>query len=138
MARALSLFTVFSALCCGLLAACAPLWPATAPPQLTHTPGAFVEISAGYFDAGSFQFNYPASWRLIKLDPAEAPNRHIVLLATDGSQLSLRVVDEKNAGDGRFIALATGNFLLATSDTAPEASPIVAAEFRRILQSIRS
>jgi hypothetical protein len=72
------------------------------------------------------------------LDPAEARNPHIVLLGTDGSELSLRVVDEKNAGGDFFIPLAKGNFLLATIDASQDASPIVAAEFTRILQSIRS
>ena len=55
------------------ITACTPLVPATTPPQLQHTPGAFVSIDDEYFDAGMFRLNYPDGWRTVKLSVASAP-----------------------------------------------------------------
>lgn len=128
----------FAAFCCGLLTACAPLAPATAPPQLSHTPGAYVAIANGHFNAGSFQFDYPASWRLITLGAASDHGLHIVLQAPSGGELSIRMVETESDADGEFIRLAKGGALLATAKAAGDSTADLAAKFDQIIRSIRS
>lgn len=57
----------------GWLAACSPLVPATTPPQLQHTPGAFITITDDRFDGGAFALTVPDGWRVVKTSPAAAP-----------------------------------------------------------------
>lgn len=129
---------MIAAFCCGILTACSPLPPASAPPQLTHTPGAFVAIASGHFNAGSFQFDYPPSWRLVKQGAAKAQGLHIILRAPTGGELAIRVFENETDGGGMFIPLATGNFLMATVDVSNDDSSDLAAEFEQIIRSIRS
>ena len=56
-----------------LMSACQPLVPATTPPQLQHTPGAFVSLTADSYDAGVFRVRYPEGWRVVKTNIAAAP-----------------------------------------------------------------
>ncbi len=120
------------------MSACSSLPPASAPPQLRHTPGAYVEIAAGHFKADDFQFDYPSSWRLIKPGAADADGIKITLRAPGGGELSMRVVDEKNDLDAVFIPLAKGNFLMATVNASTDASDNLAAEIEAIVRSVRS
>ena len=120
------------------MTACSHLPPATAPPQLTHTPGAFVKVAGGHFNAGNFQFDYPESWKLIKSSAAATTGMQIILRAPTGGELSLQVVETNRAAEGFFIPLAKGNYLLATIHTTEDSSSTVAPEFERIIRSIRS
>jgi hypothetical protein len=69
-----------------MLTACAPLVPATTPPQLVDTPGAFVTITDEFYDAGIFRVHYPQSWRTVKISIAAEPMR-VVFVSPDDSML---------------------------------------------------
>lgn len=56
-----------------VMAACAPLVPATTPPQLQIPPGTAVSLDAERFDAGMFQVDYPDGWRVVRQSEANAP-----------------------------------------------------------------
>lgn len=67
-----------------LLAGCAPLVPAETPPQIEHTPGAFVVIDMQTYNADVFRVDYPGGWKVVKLNEAGAPD-HVALVAPDES-----------------------------------------------------
>jgi hypothetical protein len=90
------------------IAACTPLIPATTPPQLEHTPGAFVSIDDDHFDAGFFRVDYPDGWRTVKTSVAAAPLE--VVFASPDNSMTIRIVE----GDAPF----------------PEATPDVAIHER--------
>ncbi len=56
-----------------LMTACAPLVPATTPPQLENLPGTGIALDAERFDAGVFVVDYPDGWRVVKQSEANAP-----------------------------------------------------------------
>ena len=138
MAFTRPLATIIAASCCAVLGACSPLLPAAAPPQLTHTPGAYIEISRGHFKADSFQFDYPPSWRLVKQAAANTDGMHIILRAPGGGELSMRVVETDAGADGPFIPLAKGNLLVLTVDASTDPSATLDSEIQHIISSIRS
>ncbi|MYD09471.1 MAG: hypothetical protein F4X02_05430 [Chloroflexi bacterium] len=124
--------------CFLVLAACSPLLPAVAPPQLTHTPGAYIEIAKGHFQAESFQFDYPPSWRLVKQAATNSDGMRITLRAPGGGELSMRVVETDAGEDGRFILLAKGKSLLLSVDASRDPSAKLASEIERVIGSIRN
>jgi hypothetical protein len=79
------------------ITACTPLIPATTPPQLEHTPGAFVGIDDDYFDAGFFRVDYPDGWRTVKTSVATAPLE--VVFASPDNSMTIRIVE----GDAPFL-----------------------------------
>jgi len=78
------------------IAACTPLIPATTPPQLEHTPGAFVSIDGDHFDAGFFRVDYPDGWRTVKTSVAAAPLE--VVFASPDNSMTIHIVE----GDAPF------------------------------------
>ena len=138
MAFTRRLATIIAACICAALTACSPLLPAAAPPQLTHTPGAYIEISRGKFKAESFQFDYPPTWRLVKQATANPNGMHIILHAPGGGELSMRVVETEAGADGPFIPLAKGNLLMLSVDATTDGSAKLATEIEQIISSIRS
>lgn len=68
------------------IAACTPLVPATTPPQLEYTPGAFVTLDDEVFNGGSFRVNYPDGWRVIKISIAAAP-LEVIFASPDDTML---------------------------------------------------
>lgn len=48
--------------------------PAITPPQLAHTPGAPVIVTANRYDAGAFSAVYPDGWRVITSPAGAAPS----------------------------------------------------------------
>lgn len=127
-----------AACCCAILTACSSLPPAAAPPQLTHTPGAYIEIAKGQFKAESFQFDYPSSWLLVKQGAGNTDGMHIILRAPTGVELSIRVVETETGQGGWFIPLAKGNFLMVTVDASSDTASDLASEIEQIIRSIRS
>jgi len=73
--------------------ACSPLAPAKTPPQIGHTPGASVTVSETRFDAGIFQLDYPANWRIVKLSTADTKYLKLVFVAPDQSTVTLTQVE---------------------------------------------
>src|SRR5687768_2462994 len=73
------------------LTACTPLIPATTPPQLEYTPGAFVTVDDDRFDAGIFRVDYPDGWRIVKSSVAAAPLE--VVFASPDNSMTLQIVE---------------------------------------------
>lgn len=79
-------------LCAGLLLGCMPIVPATQPPQLAHTPGAYVVVddTTSTYDAGVFRVAYPQGWRIVKTSIASTPDMAVVFVSPD-EQSTLRL-----------------------------------------------
>ena len=122
-----------------LLNACAPLVPATAPPQLQHTPGAFVIVTDTRFDAGLFQVDYPKSWRVVKTSIAAAHHLQIVFAAPDGSAITLTQTDATgdDAGNEQYRRLDNGVILQIRLQPADPDSDFAAAA-QQLIDTIRS
>jgi hypothetical protein len=71
------------------LAACQSPVPATTPPQLDHTPGAFVSVTDDVYNAGVFRVRYPEGWRVVKTSIAGAP-MEVVFVSPD-DELTIRL-----------------------------------------------
>ena len=126
--RRLTLLTV-------LLSACAPIVPATAPPQLEHTPGAFAVVTDAFFDAGRFRVDYPKSWRVVKTSIAADDHLQVVFAAPDGGAVTLTEAD--SAGDEPFVALDHGIILqIRIQPGGGDASAFVSAA-KKLAGSIR-
>ena len=78
---------IFVVLC---ITACTPLIPATTPPQLEHTPGAFITVDDDTFDAGIFRIDYPDGWRIVKTSVASAPLE--VVFASPDDSMTIRIL----------------------------------------------
>lgn len=73
------------------IAACTPLIPATTPPQLESTAGAFISLDAEGFDAGNFRVDYPDGWRVVKTSVATAPLE--VVFAAPDNDMTIRILE---------------------------------------------
>jgi hypothetical protein len=74
-----------------LIAACTPLIPATTPPQLEFTPGAFITVDDEVVDAGFFRVNYPDGWRIVKTSIAAAPLE--IVFASPDNSMTIHIVE---------------------------------------------
>jgi len=91
-----------------VIGACAPIVPATTPPQLEHTPGAFVVITHETFDAGVFRVDYPQSWRVVKTSIASTPFIQVVFVTPNDSSITLtqiEAISDTTHSDEQFITL---------------------------------
>jgi hypothetical protein len=125
-----------------LIAACVPQIPATTPPQLQHTPGAFVVVDEHVYDAGVFRVAYPAGWRIVKSSVASAPMEVIFVSPDDamtirvyaGTCLILEGTLEPHLTDAyASVPIAAG--LLCLYGRAPVERE---AEFRQIFEQVRA
>ena len=120
------------------LAACASLVPATAPPHIKHTPGAYVIVSAGHFDAGHFRLDYPSDWRIVKESPADAERLRIIFVAPDGGTVSLMQLGADATPGDQHRILQNGVVIEVAIDPAEETLSTFAAQAQRLVSSIRS
>jgi hypothetical protein len=78
---------------CGLMVAllvgCAPLVPATVPPQLAHTPGPFVTIGPDQLITPDYHLSYPLGWRVVKLNTAAQPPAFVIVSPDDAVQIAI-------------------------------------------------
>jgi len=124
-----------------LLGACAPIVPATTPPQLKHTPGAVVVVTNKTVDAGVFQVDYPQSWRIVKTSIAATPFIQLVFVAPDDSAITITQIESigDSSGDNeRFMTLdndTTIQVLIKPSDDADDNFHALADQ---LIASIRS
>lgn len=126
-----------------IVTACAPLVPATTPPQLQHTPGAFVIVDEESYDAGTFCVDYPDGWRVVKLNTAGQP-AHVVFAAPDDRatlQLSVQPLPAQDDTTARYerrdeIALGQTSVFLMGS-TQPEHHERFDALYERVRATIR-
>lgn len=106
-----------------MMMACSPIVPATTPPQLDHTPGAFVVVTDATYSAGVFQVDYPSDWRIVKTSIASDENQQVVFVAPDESSLTLTQIDfaSESSETETFITLendVTLQIVLQMSDDA--------------------
>ena len=122
-----------------LLGACAPLIPATTPPQLQHTPGAFVSITATRFDAGLYRLDYPSAWRVVKSSTADTPLLQIVFVAPDQSSVTLtQIANIASAEHEGVLTLDNGIVLAVHIQTAQDDALGFASQAEQLIASIRS
>ena len=121
-----------------LITACAPLAPASAPPQLQHTPGIPVVVTENHVDAGIFRLDYPPSWRVAKLSPAAAERIELAIIAPDGGSVSLAQLTAPVTGGGRTKKLKNGVILHIAIKPAESPSVDFASRVEKLVTSIRS
>ena len=121
-----------------LIAGCAPRFPANTPPQIHHTPGAYIVVLDGYVDAGDFRLSYPSNWRLIQQSTAQEDALQLVLVAPDGGRVTLQQVERAEGSAGRVIGLATGKYVHASVEPAIEPDPGFNGQVEQILESVRA
>jgi hypothetical protein len=110
------------------LAACTPLIPATTPPQLEHTPGAFVTLDEDVFDGGVFTVTYPDGWRIVKTSVASAP-LEVVFAAPDNTmtiRISTAVIEAESTPEPalyerREHVVLSANLTVTVTGQAPSA-----------------
>lgn len=122
-----------------LFGACAPLVPATTPPQLDHTPGAYVVVTDSLFDAGDFVVEYPHDWRVVKTSIASAEHLQVVFVAPDQSTITLTVVDAagQNSTTERYATLAETLIIQGIAVASADADPDFMLIFEQMMDSLR-
>lgn len=65
--------------------------PARTPPQLEHTPGAYIALDGTRYDAAHFSVHYPDGWRVVKLNTAAEADR--VVFAAPNELSTITVID---------------------------------------------
>lgn len=120
-----------------LLAACIPVVPATEPPQLQDTPGAYIVITGEQFDAGSFVVTYPPGWRVVKASIAAEPVR-VVFISPDDA-LIFTFSEAPLQGDGVLTQqLEDGTVVHARIESPAERLHEAGEIFRLMLESLMS
>ena len=123
---------------CLLLAACSPWVPATAPPQLEHTPGPQYSITATKFEIDRFQLRYPASWRVVYLSTAEDRLHQVAFVAPDQSVVMVREVESADeSGTGRSLLLENGVNLSVEVKAADDAPAAFSDQAEQLIASIQ-
>ena len=120
------------------LAACAPLVPATVPPQINNTPGAFVSVTDKTFDAGLFRLEFPRSWSVIITSQAYYGHIQVIFMAPDGGIVSLHQVESADSTADEYRILTNGVILRVAIEAAEQPSEQFSAQARRLISSIRS
>ena len=120
------------------LAACAPLVPATVPPQIKNTPGAFVVVTDKTFDAGLFRLDVPRSWSVIITSQAYYGHIQVVFTAPDGGAVSVRQVESAGSTADDYRILPNGVILKVSIEAAEQPSEQFSARARQLISSIRS
>lgn len=122
-----------------LLSACSPLAPATTPAQLQHTPGPFFNITETRFDAGLFRLEYPSTWRVVLLSPADAPLIQVVFVAPDHSTVSIaQVLSTDASADDSLLHLDDGVTLRVVIAAAEGAAQSFFSRAENLIKSIRA
>ncbi|MCS6835565.1 MAG: hypothetical protein NZ750_06060 [Anaerolineae bacterium] len=132
---------------CGLILAllvgCGPLVPATVPPQLSHTPGTFVTISADQISTDAYRLSYPLGWRVVKLNTAAQPPAFVIASPDDAVQIAIgdQAAEALRPSEGTISleaerVLPTGR-LSVRLIAPPERQAEAEAHLRRLLDSLR-
>ena len=116
------------------LAACSGVLPASAPPQLSHTPGPPVVVGAGSLDAGLFRLRFPPDWRVIKLNEASQPLR-MSFVAPDGGSVDIGLVGPE-APEAGILWLESGWGLWVETQTGADAAPHFERQAQALIDSI--
>lgn len=119
------------------LAACAPLVPATVPPHIKNTPGAFVVVTDKLFDAGDFRLEYPRAWSVVVTSQAYYGRIHVNFVAPDGGTVFIQHVDAIDSSSGEHKILTNGVILKLSVEAAAASSAGFSEEARKLVSSIR-
>lgn len=120
------------------LSACAPLAPATVPPHIKNTPGAFVVVTDKAFDAGLFRLEFPRSWSVIITSQAYYGHIQVIFMAPDGGIVSLHQVQSADSIADEHRILPNGVILKVAIEAAEQPSALFSAQARQLISSIRS
>jgi hypothetical protein len=136
--RPAAISLVFCLWSIGALAGCASLSPATYPPHIKNTPGAYVVVTEGHIEAGIFRLDYPRTWKAVKLSPADSDFLHLAFAAPDGGSVKLLHVKAGDASHEQLLTLPNGIKLQVQINPAAEPSPRFLAQAQQLIKSIRS
>lgn len=115
--------------------ACSPLVPAETPPQIQHTPGAFVTVSETRFDAGIFQLDYPSNWTVVKLSTADTNYLKVAFVAPDQSTVTLTQVEN---ADKHVVRLENGVVIVVEINATAAAVASFFERAERLVKSIQN
>ncbi len=115
--------------------ACSPLVPAETPPQIQHTPGAFVTVSETRFDAGIFQLDYPSNWTVVKLSTADTNYLKVAFVAPDQSTVTLTQVEN---ADKNVVRLENGVVIVVEINATAAAVASFFERAERLVKSIQN
>ncbi|MCU0511641.1 MAG: hypothetical protein MUE40_03630 [Anaerolineae bacterium] len=117
-----------------LLAGCLPV---TAPPQLQHTPGAFVRVDERRLTAPGFQVQYPPGWRIVRTSIAADPVQVVFVAPDEALTITLsRVPLPAGAARRTTRTLADGTRLYLAGQYPPARAADFEAAWRAVLQSL--
>ncbi len=119
------------------LAACASLVPASPPPHIKNTPGAYIVVTDKTYDAGQFRLEYPRAWSVVKSSQATYHLQQAYFLAPDGGYVFLEQVDSMDAAADEHRLLPNGVILKLSIEAADPPSAQFAAQARQLISSIR-
>ena len=101
------------------LAACAPIVPATTPPQLAFTPGPPVVVTNRVYETVDFTVRYPSGWRIVT-SAADQPTSVVFVGLDEQATITLRVgalddasFDKTQMTDIRTVTLKSGKIVTA-------------------------
>ena len=132
-----SFCALLAGLAFGVSSACAPVIPATAPPQLAHTPGAWIVIADSRVDTGVFRFDYPRSWRIVRESAAASATIQIVAVAPDGGAVTLAQADAIDPLADAALELDAGAIVNVTIARGDESSARFEDQARQLIASLR-
>ena len=121
----------------GLLGACEPLVPATTPPQLAHTPGAWFVVAENRLNAGPFQLDYPPNWRIVKESVAASTFVQLVLVAPEGGIVTLVQAAVRDPLADHFLALDNGINLNIYIVHGEQPTDTFDTQVKRLVASVR-
>lgn len=119
------------------LAACASLVPASAPPQIQHTPGAPVIVTDKTYDTGQFRLEFPRAWSIVKPSQAKDEHMQVYFLAPDGGYVIVHQVASVDSAAEEHRALANGVIVKVAVKAADQPSAQFAEQARQLISSIR-
>ena len=120
------------------LAACVPLIPATVPPHIKNTPGAFVVVTDKLFATSDFRLEFPRSWSVVKTSQAYYGHIQVNFVAPDGSTVFIQQVDAIDSSSGEHKILSNGVILKASVEAAEGSSAAFTQQARQLIASIRN
>jgi len=120
------------------LAACAPLVPATVPPHIKNTPGAFVVVTDQQFDAGDFRLEFPRAWSVVITSQAYYGRIHVNFVAPDGGTVFIQQVDAIDSSSAEHKILSNGVILKVSVEAAADSSAGFSEKARQLISTIRS
>ncbi len=134
------------ALILAVLVGCAPIVPATTPPQLRYTPAPSVMIEEEWVRDEAFEMRYPASWRVVKVNTAPEPTRLVFVSPSENddpqeSQIAITVsiapIVPPQAAQGRVILLEEVTLASGTVWLMSEAPQIRENELKSVITQMK-